>query len=214
LEPRTGFTYHAFADMSGGRHDAATICIGHAEDKYFVADVVRGRKPPFDPGVIAAEFAELAKQYGCAKIVGDNYSAEWVAQAFRDAGVTYETSALNKSALYIESLPWFNRGAVKLPDHAVSLRELRLLERRVNRSGKDSVDHPRGGSDDHANAVAGCLNLAVIERKRGVTRVGSHDPAVSACIYWHDTEPRRPELRIVSYTEKEYRERFGRVNRW
>jgi hypothetical protein len=38
------------------------------------------------------------------------------------------------------------------------LRELRLLERRTHRSGKDSVDHGRTGHDDFANAVCGALH--------------------------------------------------------
>ena len=33
--------------------------------------------------------------------------------------------------------------------------ELRLLERRTHRSGKDTVEHPRNGHDDHANVVCG-----------------------------------------------------------
>jgi hypothetical protein len=40
------------------------------------------------------------------------------------------------------------------------IRELRLLERRTHRSGKDTVDHPRGGHDDFANAVCGELLLS------------------------------------------------------
>jgi hypothetical protein len=36
------------------------------------------------------------------------------------------------------------------------LRELRLLERRTHRSGKDSVDHGRSGHDDLANVVCAC----------------------------------------------------------
>jgi hypothetical protein len=40
--------------------------------------------------------------------------------------------------------------------------ELRRLERRRGRSGKDSVDHPQyGGSDDLANSVAGAVNLVI-----------------------------------------------------
>jgi len=46
---------------------------------------------------------------------------------------------------------------VRLPDHGRLLNELRLLERQTHRGGKDSVDHPRGGHDDHANAVCGVL---------------------------------------------------------
>ena len=48
----------------------------------------------------------------------------------------------------------------RLPDHPKLLRELRLLERHTARSGKDSVDHPRGGHDDLANACAGAIVMA------------------------------------------------------
>jgi hypothetical protein len=34
------------------------------------------------------------------------------------------------------------------------------LERRTARSGRDSIDHPPGGRDDVANAVAGALVMA------------------------------------------------------
>ena len=48
---------------------------------------------------------------------------------------------------------------MSIPDNTKLLRELRLLERRTHRRGKDSVDHPRAGSDDHANALFGMLRL-------------------------------------------------------
>jgi hypothetical protein len=54
-------------------------------------------------------------------------------------------------------LPLFARHLVRLPEHPKLLRELRLLERRTHRGGKDSVDHPRGGHDDYANCVRGVL---------------------------------------------------------
>jgi hypothetical protein len=46
---------------------------------------------------------------------------------------------------------------VRFADHAKLVRELRLLERRTHRSGKDTVEHPRNGHDDYANAVCGVL---------------------------------------------------------
>ena len=62
-----------------------------------------------------------------------------------------------KSQISLESLPLWTRGLVSIPDHKYLIRELRLLERRTSRQGKDTVDHGRGGSDDYANAVAGML---------------------------------------------------------
>jgi hypothetical protein len=57
-----GVRYRAFVDASAGRHDEFCICIGHViedeEGKAFVADVVRGRAPPFDPRSVAAEYAK------------------------------------------------------------------------------------------------------------------------------------------------------------
>ena len=123
--------------------------------------MIRGRKPPFDPNEVAQEYAALAKEYRVRQITGDNYAGEWVAGAFETAGLRYERSPLPKSALYLEGLPFFNRGAVAIPDVAILSRELRLLERRVHRSGRDSVDHGQGGSDDYANVVFGCLHGAL-----------------------------------------------------
>jgi len=161
LPPDPKHRYIAFVDASAGRHDQFTIAIGHVADKVFVADVIRGRAAPFNPNEVAAEYAQLARDYRCPHVTGDNFAGEWVAQAFRAAGIRYEKSSLPKSAIYLEGVPAFNRGAISIPDHPRLSRELRLLERRVHRSGKDSVDHPQGGSDDHANALFGAAWLAL-----------------------------------------------------
>ena len=159
LPPRDGLSYRAFVDASAGRHDAFCIGIGHREGGRLIADVIRGRRPPFDPATVAAEYAALAKEYRCGKVYGDNYSGEWVAQAFKGAGIEYARCELPKSSLYLESLPYFMRGAIAIPNSPILIRELRLLERRVGRSGKDSVDHGAGGSDDYANVLAGAMWL-------------------------------------------------------
>lgn len=176
LPPQSGIKYHAFTDASAGRHDHFTLCIGHVEDGRFIADVIRGRAPPFDPKEVAAEYAQLAKDYRCRKVVGDNYAGEWVAGAFKDAGVDYERSALPRSGLYLEAIPHFSRGTVSIPDHARLIRELRLLERRTSRSGKDSVDHPANGSDDYANALAGAMHAAMVRRTGTYTLAGVNGP--------------------------------------
>ena len=177
LPPRERRHYFAFADASAGRHDAFALCIGHLEgdkgEERFIADVIRGRLPPFNPTNTAEEYAALARAYACGKIVGDAFAGEWVSAAFGAAGVKYETSPLPKSALYLESLPSFNQGHVSIPNHDRLLRELRGLERRVHRSGKDFVDHGAHGSDDCANALAGSLYIAVHETRKPKMRWGS-----------------------------------------
>jgi hypothetical protein len=172
LPPREGITYQAFSDASGGRHDAFTIAVGHKEGDRCVCDVLRGVHPPFDPQNVVVEYAALLKDYGIDRIGGDNYSAAWVEAAWSEAGIKYERSELNKSALYLEALPLFMRGAVSIPDHARLVRELRLLERRSSRIGKDVVDHGRSGSDDHANALAGMLQAMT-------TKQSSYDSTLS-----------------------------------
>lgn len=169
LPPIAGRQYVAFADASAGRHDAFTLGIGHVEDGVFVADVVRGRKPPFDPESVAQEYAALAKSYGVRQITGDAYAGEWVKKAFEKAGVSYRTCPVPKSVLYLEGLPSFSREAIRIPNLPVLTRELRLLERRTSKSGRDVVDHPQNGSDDHANALFGALYLATSNRMRAST---------------------------------------------
>jgi hypothetical protein len=100
----------------------------------------------------------------------------------------YERSPLPKSALYLEALPHFNRGAVAIPNHERLLRELRGLERRVHRSGKDTVDHGAHGSDDHANSVCGAMYVAFREVRKPKMWQGAID--VDGFCHYRDTEPR------------------------
>ena len=75
-------------------------------------------------------------------------------------------SDLPASALYLEALPMFMREQISLSDHPQLIRELRALERRTSRMGRDSVTHPPGGHDDYANALAGCLRVAQAKPNR------------------------------------------------
>jgi hypothetical protein len=155
-----GSIYKAYTDASGGvGQDAYTLSVCHRDGEQFVCDLVRGTPPgqKFDPQQVTQAYADLLREYGIHSVTGDAYSAQWVAGAWTGAGVSYVQSDLPKSRIYLEVLPLFARGLVKLPDHPTLLRELRLLERQTHRGGRDSVDHPRGGHDDHANALCGAL---------------------------------------------------------
>ena len=162
LPPQSGVTYKAFVDASAGRGDAYTVAIGHRDKGRLIIDCVRGVHVPFgqhsfDPMQATKQFADLCKEYRIGTAIGDNFAGSWVSEAWRKQLISYIKSELTKSEIYLEVLPLFTRGLVSLPDHARLLKELRLLERRVHRSGKDSVDHGRSGHDDYANAVCGCL---------------------------------------------------------
>jgi hypothetical protein len=165
LPPRPGVRYFAYADPSGGGADAYTFAICHVEEAaLLIVDLVRGASGKIDPVAVTGEFAFLAKQYGVATVTGDRYGAGWVVGAWSACGIRYEHSELAKSDIYLEVLASFARGLVRLPDHAKLLRELRLLERQTHRSGKDTVDHPRNGHDDYANAVCGAIIAALHPR--------------------------------------------------
>ena len=162
LPPRGGVHYRAFTDSAGGvGQDAYTVAIAHKDDAgRVVVDVVRGTSGKFDPQTVTWECAQLLKEYGLRQVTGDAYGAEWVATAWQQCGVSYTRSERTKSEIYIEALPLFTRGLLRLPDHPKLLRELRMLERHTHRSGRDSVDHPRnGGRDDYANSACAAAVL-------------------------------------------------------
>jgi hypothetical protein len=159
LSPQRGVKYTCFVDPSGGRHDAAAVAICHKDkDDIVTVDVVRAVPAPHDPSIVAQDFAKLAKSYGCHTIICDRYSGAWVEEAFKAASVRYRVSDLTKSEIYLENVAYFATGKVRLPDDSKLIRELRLLERRVGRSGKDAVDHPKAGSDDRSNAACGAID--------------------------------------------------------
>ena len=191
LPPRDGLVYRAFVDPSGGRGDAMTLAIAHREGDRNVVDLVRAVPAPFDPAAVVADFAALLRDYRLRETTGDAYSGEWVATAFRDQGIAYRPSPENKSGLYLAALPLFARGGVELPDHRLLLTELARLERRTARGGKDSVDHPRGASDDAANAACGALVLVDRAARRpdfAGLKLGLDKLAGGRAAPWHSSE--------------------------
>jgi hypothetical protein len=109
---------------------------------------------------VVSGMADLLKSYGLHEVTGDQYAGEWVPAAFRRFGITYKPSELTRSEIYLECLPLFAQSRVELLDLPVLRTQLLLLERRTRAGGRDSVDHPRGAHDDHANAACGALNRA------------------------------------------------------
>ena len=153
----SGVRYHAFVDPSGGSQDSMTLAIAHNEKGTAVLDAVREHKPPFSPEAVVSEFAGMLKAYRLSTVTGDRYGGEWPREQFRKRGIEYRPAEKTKSELYLELLPAINSAKVELLDNARLLSQLRSLERRTSRVGRDTVDHGPGGHDDVANAVAGAL---------------------------------------------------------
>ncbi len=159
--PLPGYRYTAFTDPSGGSSDSFTLAISHREaGGHVVLDLVREVMPPFSPEAVVGEFAGVIKAYRCARVVGDRYAGEFPRELFRKRGVAYEPSERTKSELYVELLPLINSRHVDLLDDRKSIAQLVGLERRVARSGKDSIDHVPGGHDDKINSIAGSVVMA------------------------------------------------------
>lgn len=166
LPPMPGVTYSAFCDPSGGASDAMTLAIGHLDHTGMaILDAVREARPPFSPEAVVIDFAALLKAYGISHVTGDRYGGEWPRQRFKEHGISYDPSARPKSNIYVDLLPLLNAARVELLDVPRLAAQLVGLERRVARSGKDSVDHTPGGHDDLANAVAGVLVGLDLDRR-------------------------------------------------
>lgn len=171
LPPRERVTYFAFADPSGGKSDAYTLAIGHKEGRRLVIDAIRSRRPPFDPVQVTSEFALLCHTYGVRTVRGDRYAATWNEREWRECGVRYRPSESSKSEIYLEAIPQFSSGLIELPRNKRLIEELRSLERRTSRSGRDTIDHRTGQHDDVANAVCGCLWAMSPRRVIGEPRI-------------------------------------------
>jgi hypothetical protein len=154
--------YLAFADPSGGTgRDSFTVAIGHKHvengREIAVVDAVFEERPPFDPDTIV-ERASLALQaWGINELVADAYAAGWPISAFARHGITLTHASLNKSEIYIHTVPLFTSGRVRLLDIQRLVDQLCALRRKVGQGGREGVDHPRNQHDDVANAVAGLL---------------------------------------------------------
>jgi len=158
----SSLNYVAFVDPSGGRRDQFTVAVAHRQKDKAIVDLVRAWRPPFNPEQVTKECSEILKPYRIRMVTGDAYGGEWPREQFRKHGINYEVSEKNRSQLYLELIPALNSERVELPDIRQLIDELRRLERRRGRSGKDTIDHPAyGGSDDVANSVAGAVNLII-----------------------------------------------------
>jgi hypothetical protein len=159
--PVAGISFFAFADPSGGAHDSFTMGVSHREkDETVVLDLLFERKAPFNPSEVTEEIAALLKSYGCSTVTGDKYAAQWVVEAFAKTGIKYVQSERDRSAIYLDALPLFTSGRVRLIDNARLVAQFAALERRTFSTGKDRVDHGSSGKDDACNSAAGALVLA------------------------------------------------------
>lgn len=158
--------YRSGCDPSGGQKDSFTCAISHSEDGVEVLDCLIEIKPPFDPSGATRHIAQVLKSYGLHHTIGDRYAAQWVVSAFAKEGVRYQHSERDRSQIYLDAMPLFTTGKVRLLDNQRLISQFAQLERRTSALGKDRVDHGKGGHDDLCNAAA----LALISKRRAAFR--------------------------------------------
>jgi hypothetical protein len=164
-----GVRYCAFVDAAGGTGgDSFTLAIGHREDAQIVVDLLREWRPPFSPSSVIKEIAALLKKYRVSSVTGDRFSGGFAPEEFRKNGISYKTSAKSKSELYLDLISRLNSGGIELLDYPRANAQLLDLERTPSKGGQDSIDHPRGGHDDLANAIAGLSEATPIASGRRV----------------------------------------------
>jgi hypothetical protein len=89
--------------------------------------------------------------------MGDAFGGRWPRDAFGKRSIRYIPCKRPKSDLYVDLLPLLHSGQIVLPDNNRLRNQLCGLERKVTRSGRDSIDHgPQPNChDDLANVCAG-----------------------------------------------------------
>jgi len=159
LMPVPNIIYRVFVDPSGGRRDQFAVAVGHRKGNIAMIDLVKSWSAPFDPSEVIKQCTEVLKPFRIRTVVGDAFAGEFPPMEFRKLGIQYNVANKNRSQLYLDLIPVINSRRCELPDNRKLIDELRRLERKRGRSGRDSVDHPGTGHDDIANAVAGAVDL-------------------------------------------------------
>jgi hypothetical protein len=169
VRPPSNNRYFAFADSLGGRGDAYSVAIVHWDNALGAAvlDNLYEKRSPFDPPSTHDEIAALLKQYDVKDIKGDRYAIGLIESEYASRGFKYTPSELVRSDVYLNTLPLFTSGRVRLLDNQRLIHQLVSLERRTTRLGKDTIDHPPRAFDDLANATCGALLETQIYERLG-----------------------------------------------
>ena len=138
-----------------------TLAISHVEGERIVLDFIGERKAPFSPVERRRRVRGVLKQYRLSTVRGDRYAGEWPRRGFSGSRRELPAFGLNRSEIYLATLPLLNSGRVCLLDNQRMAAQFLGLERRTSRGGRDTVNHAPGSHDDVANSVAGSLVLAL-----------------------------------------------------
>ena len=159
--PNPRHHYVSFVDASSGLGDSFAAAIAHREGDLVVLDALVEVPAPFDTAMATGQVAMTLRSYGLRDCMGDDYARGFVVAEFRKHGIEFKPrpAGMDRSALYLEVLPAFSAGRVRLVDNAKLVSQFCALERRVMPGGRDRIDHPvrSGHHDDLSNVAAGVI---------------------------------------------------------
>lgn len=161
LGPVPATAYRAGVDPSGGAGDEFALAIVHVDGHRLVQDVSQawgssrtGTVPLDSDGGVVDQIVTICRRFGIGTVHGDHFSGKWVVEAFARRGISYKFAEPKKRA-YQDMKPAFQQGRVAVLDDGVLLGQLAALQETWEFGSKvPIVDHPRGGHDDRANALA------------------------------------------------------------
>lgn len=159
------------------RTDSTVLCLCHREGDRVLVDVWREWRPVRGKVVLSLE--SLAKQvalvcrlYGVRNVVGDQFCAEPVREAFRRRGLAFSEVAFtarrwrrqtpddrrevgaSKVDIFGAMKTLLLQGRLRLVDVPEGARQLRNLEVKRSFSGNEQIGAPAGQHDDYAAALA------------------------------------------------------------
>lgn len=164
------------------KHDAAGLAILHPENGMLVFDLVtyltvadfEGEE--IDLQAIRDLLTGLARQgmyFG--RVTYDGFQSADSRQLLRREGITTELLSVDRGTeAYDTAKEWLYAGRVRMADTERSRRWIEEARRLELVAGK-KVDHPRDGSKDVADAVAGAIFNAVTHEVEYEQSVSAHD---------------------------------------
>ena len=95
--------------------DAFTAAVVHREGDLIILDALIEVQPPFDTAQATYTIATALRSYGLHDTMGDDYAKGWVIREFARHGITFKArpAGMDRSALYLETLPAFSAGRVR-----------------------------------------------------------------------------------------------------
>jgi hypothetical protein len=195
---QSGVRYFAFCDPSTGLgRDSFTLAIAAKTKEGAELVFMAEWEPEFNRDAVIADCASFLRNYRLSSVTGDRFAKGYVADVFRNNGITYIESTRSRTDIYMDAMASLRSGNYKLLDSDRLVAQISGLVRKT-RGANDVVDHARGSHDDLANSVCGALVLAA-EGSGGSQHYGwtelSHGDGVSAAIanmpYWEKYELQR-----------------------